>query len=285
MSKKGKKTAVKEKEEEGQKKESREESASEEREKTRKKTASRREVDVDSWIERNIDEVVSRAGLDYLSLDRELWFEVLRDVLADLYGSTTSYKSADDITKRLVRSSERVLPVIAARLAHVLDNPSADQLEFIVVNIGDAVLDLAPRIYTWIGRSGRKDLLGTLKYKWSSTWSRTRTPVLPIACPRCGFNSLMPDLTCIVCGHSTTEKELKESIGFSSRLRELLNSVDCSELKKLANYDYVLVNDIEIKPPSFNRLPIDVEVYLSKTDKEMVREAYRSRCSSSEATQ
>ncbi len=252
--------------------------AGEEREKVRKRTASRREVDLESWIERNVDEVVSRAGLDYLGLDREVWLEVLRDLLAELYGSTSSYKSAEDVAKRFVRSSDRVLPVVAARLAQLLEKPSEDLLEFIVTNIGDAVLDLAPKIYSWIVKLKREDLLGTLKYKWGTAWTRNRTPMLPVACPRCGFNSLMPDLACLVCGASVSERELKESMDFSGRLRELLSQTDCSELGSMVKYDYVLVNNIEVKPPTRGRLPIDVEVYLSEAERGLVREEYKSRC-------
>ncbi|MEM1918377.1 MAG: hypothetical protein QW504_06830, partial [Sulfolobales archaeon] len=76
-----------------------EESAKQNREKTKKqaeekkeepsrKPSSKREVDLDSWIEKNIDEVVSRAGLDYLGINRESWIEILKDVLVELYGST-----------------------------------------------------------------------------------------------------------------------------------------------------------------------------------------------------
>lgn len=250
----------------------------EEREKPRKKASSKKEVDLESWIEKNIDEVVSRAGLDYLNLNKELWTEVLRDIIVDIYGSTSSYKSAEDIAKRLVRNSEKIFPALATRLAHLLENPSVDQLEFIVINIGDAVLELAPRVYSWVSKLGRSDLLGILKHKWGVAWSRFRTPVLPVACPKCGFNSLMPDLVCLVCGVSVQEKELKEFVNFGNKLAETLSSISCSELGDLLKYDYILINDLEIKSPSTSRLPVDIEVYLSKSEKELVKREYQSRC-------
>lgn len=212
-------------------------------------------------------------------MSRELWLETLSDLIAELYGSASSYKSAEDVAKRLMRNSDRILPIIATRLAQILESPSLDQLEFIVTNVGDSILEMAPRIYDWIKRLDRGDLLGTLKYKWSVVWAKTRTPILPAACPRCGFNSLMPDLVCLVCGASISERELKTAIDFSSKLVEALSSMDCSELKSLLNYDYVLVNDLEVKSPAGNRLPVDIEVYLSRPEKELVREAYLSRCS------
>ncbi|MCX8184755.1 MAG: hypothetical protein RMI56_00950 [Sulfolobales archaeon] len=285
MPKKSGKTAARERKADKSRERKEERNVSKEsQENLSRKSASRKEVDLDSWIEKNIDELVSRAGLDYLGLSRELWIEVLRDIATDLYGSTTSYKTADEVARKLVRNSERVFPVLASRLAQILVSPSIDQLEFVVTNIGEAVLGLAPKIYTWLSKSSRSDLLEILRYKWASTWSRTKTSLLPAACPKCGFNSLMPDLACLVCGASITEKELKTSIDFSDRLRELLNSMDCSELRDLVNYDYVLVNDIEIKPPSASRLPVDIEVYLNRAERELVREAYRSRCLSSEIT-
>ncbi|MEM1698820.1 MAG: hypothetical protein QXT76_05120 [Sulfolobales archaeon] len=266
-----------------------EESAKQNREKTKKqaeekkeepsrKPSSKREVDLDSWIEKNIDEVVSRAGLDYLGINRESWIEILKDVLVELYGSTSSYKSAEDIAKRLTRNSDKLFPVIATRLAHLLEDPSADQLEFIVAYVGDSVLELAPRIYRWVAKSGRRDLLDSLKYKWGTAWSKTRTPVLPVACPRCGFNSLMPDLVCLICGASVPEKEVKVFTNFHDRFMEALLSMECSELEKMLRYDYVLMNDLEVKLPSGSRLPIDIEVYLSKSEKELVRNIFQSRC-------
>ncbi|MEM2006306.1 MAG: hypothetical protein QXG17_03360 [Sulfolobales archaeon] len=251
----------------------------EKKEELRKKPSSKREVDLESWIEKNIDEVVSRAGLDYLGINRELWVEVLKDILVELYGSTSSYKSAEDIAKRLTRNSDKVFPVIVARLTNLLENPSADQLEFIVAYVGDPILELAPKIYHWIVRLGRSDLLDSLRYKWGVAWSKTRTPVLPVACPRCGFNSLMPDLVCLICGATVSEKEVKVSTNFCNRLMEVLLSLDCSELGKMLKYDYVLMNDLEIKLPSGNRLPVDIEVFLNKSEKEMVKKIYQSRCS------
>jgi hypothetical protein len=250
---------------------------------SRKKSTSRKEVDLDSWIDRNIDEVISRAGLDYLGLKKETWVDVLKDILVDLYGSTSSYKSVDDIVRRLLRNSDRVFPAIATRLAHVLDNPSPDQLEFIASNVGDSILELAPKIYGWLTKLGRNDLLGTLRFKWRTAWSRSRTAVLPVACPKCGFNALMPDLVCLVCGFSVSEGELKKHISFTEKLKEFLNSLDCQELAKLLKYDYVLVNDLGVKHPAGDRSPIDIEVFLSKSEKDLVREAYGSRCLS-EAT-
>ena len=244
---------------------------------SRRKT-SRRGVDLESWVERNIDEVVLRSGLDYLSLSRDRWLEVLRDILEELYGSTTSYKSAEDVAKRLVRNSDRVFPVVASRLAYVIEKPTVDQLEFIVSNVGDAVLDLAPKLYRWAVEVGREDLLGTLRYKWASTWSKLRTPILPVRCPRCSFNSVMPDLSCAVCEALVSEKELKSSVDLSRRLEELARSTTCSELEGLLRYDYVLVNDLEVKPPSANRLAVDVEIYLGREEKNLLRRVYEERC-------
>lgn len=243
-----------------------------------KKPSSRREVDVEVWIEKNIDEVVARSGLDYLGISREVWIEVLRDLLVDLYGSTSSYKSAEDVAKRLVRNAERVMPIVAARLAHALDNPSPDQVEFIVINITDSILELAPKLHSWVAKLGKTDLLSILKAKWSAAWSRSKTPLLPVACPRCGFNSLMPDLTCLVCGASVTEGELKNYLDFSHRILDISSSTSCEELREFLRYDYVLVNDLELKPPSASRLPIDIEVYLGRADKEILKKSFESRC-------
>ncbi len=254
------------------------ESSSDSTKKKRKSSRKRRTINIDSWIDRHIDEVISMTGLDLLGLSREQYLELLKDLIIQLYGSLTSYTKASVLAKRFLRYRDRVYPVIAARLASMLDEFNDTQLEFIVFNIGDEVLGLAPKLYEYLRRRGRDDLISILRGKWARAWINRRSKVLPTECPRCGFNSLMPDLTCLVCGSSITEKELKEKLGFESMLKDFVRLASCEELREVIKRGYVLVNNMGIVPPSLPRTRVDIEVYLSGKELNIVKGAYRDKC-------
>jgi len=242
------------------------------------KPKKKREVNLDNWIEKYIDNIVSFTGLELLGLTHEQYVELLKDIIIQLYGSTSSYTKAEVIAKRFMRYSSRVYPVIASRLTAQLSKFTPTQLEFIAYHIGDAILGLAPKIYAEAKRAGREDLLHVLRSKWASAWLKNKLPVLPVECPRCGFNSLMPDLSCLVCGANVTEKEVKEQISFREMLKDFIDSLTCEQLRDLMKYDYTLVNGLGLKHPRDKRTPIDIEIYLSNVEREIVRMSYSSRC-------
>ncbi len=242
------------------------------------KPRKRREVNLDNWVEKHIDSIVSLTGLELLGLTREQYIDLLKDIIIQLYGSTSSYAKAEVIAKRFMRYSERVYPIIASRLTMQLSKFTPTQLEFIVYNIGDSILGLAPKIYVEVKKAGRDDLLQILRNKWANMWLKNKLPVLPTECPKCGFNALMPDLSCLVCGASVSEREVKERINFKEALADFVSSLTCEQLSDLIKYDYILVNGLGLKHPKERRTPIDVEIYLSRSEKEIVRREYLSRC-------
>ncbi len=246
--------------------------------KTTRRTRRRREINLDAWIEKHIDEFVSSTGLDLLNLSREQYIEILKDIIIQLYGSTSSYTKVDVLVKRFQRYSDRIYPVIAARIASLLDKLSEDQLEFVILNIGDEVLSLASKLYEHARRFGRDDLINILKTKWSNAWVKRRTEILPAECPKCGFNALMPDLTCLVCNSVVNDKTLKEFIKFTNGLKELISILSCDELREIMRRGYVLVNGLGLKPPNSERSPIDIEIYLTNKEMELVKGMYKDRC-------
>ncbi len=257
----------------------------EEREAKKKprKKSKRREVNLERWIEKYIEKIVELSGLDMLELTKEEYVELLSDLIEMLYGSRTSYTKAEVLVKRMNRYRDRVYPLIAARLLGIKDHLTEAQLEFVVYNIEDAVLAAAPRLYAEVRRYGREDLADVLRYKWMKHWMRKRTQVLPIKCPYCGFHSVMPDMTCLVCGAVISERRLKESMNFKELLEYFLDSLGCEELRTLLNYDYVLANSLGLKHPKERRTPVDVEIYLTRSEKELIRKKLGERCGNEEA--
>ncbi len=238
----------------------------------------KKEVNLDNWIEKYIDKIVSLTGLELLGLTHEQYIDLLRDIIVQLYGSTTSYTKAEIVAKRFMRYSERVYPIIASRLTVQLNRFNPTQLEFIVYHIGDSILGLAPKIYAEVKKARREDLLQILRNKWANAWLKNKLPILPVECPKCGFNALMPDLSCLVCSANVSEKEVKERMNFKEVFIEFINSLTCEQLSDLVRYDYVLVNGLGLKHPKEKRAPIDVEIYLSRVEREIVRKKYLSKC-------
>lgn len=246
------------------------------------KKSKRREINIERWIDKYIEKIVELSGLDMLGLAKEEYKELLSDLIEMLYGSRTSYTKAEVLVKRMNRYRDRVYPLIAARLLGVRESLTEAQLEFVVHNIEDAVLAAAPRLYAEVKRYDREDLADVLRYKWMKHWMKKRTQVLPIKCPYCGFHSVMPDMTCLVCGAVISESRLKKSMNFTELLGYFLDSLGCEELRTLLHYDYVLVNSLGIRHPKERRTPVDVEIYLTRSEKELIRKKLGEKCGNEE---
>ncbi len=244
-----------------------------------RKTKKKREVNIEAWIDKYVMDFVSLTGLDILGLTKEQYKELLSDILIELYGSLTSYSNVKVIAKRYLRARDKINEVIAARLAFMLSELTPEQLEFIAFNVGiDTALSVIPRIYGFLKKLGRNDLLNTLRVKWRNSWLKKKYGVLPPQCPRCGFNSLMPDLTCLVCGALVREKDIIESKEFQVKFMELIQGLDCAGLRALLKHDIILYNDNEVKPPTQEKLPVDVEVYIPQSLKSIIRSELREKC-------
>ncbi len=243
-----------------------------------KSSRKKKSINIDSWIDKYIMDFVSLIGLDILGLGKKAYKELLSDIMIELYGSLTSYTNVKTLAKRYLRNRRLLDEVIASRLAMTLDKFTEEQLEFIVYNISDSVLNLAPKIYEEIKRLGRNDLATLLRVKWANAWLKIKKTSLPLECPKCGFNAVMPDLTCLVCNSVLKESEVKQHANFLSSFKMFIDDLQCEDLKRLLNYDYVLMNGAGIKLPWERKEPIDVEIFLSDVEKKLLKEEYKLRC-------
>jgi hypothetical protein len=244
---------------------------------TKKKV--KKEADVNGWLDKNVDELVSALGLEYLGLSRDEYLEILRRPVELLYGSPTTKPDVETIVKRFRRFSENVYPLIAVALLNLKEDLKSEHLDFIVNNIGKAVLEYAPKLYKEAVRLGREDVLPTLRRLWRIAWIEQHSKTLPVTCPKCLFNSLTKDMYCLVCGSVVTEKQLKEFLDFRELLKNYVNSVSCEELRELTRYDYVLLNNNGIKhPKELREEGVDIEVLLSNDEKTLIKQKYRELC-------
>lgn len=239
----------------------------------------RKEVDIDSWLDKNIDSLVSSLGLEFLGLSREEYLEILKHPVELLYGSTTSRPDVQTIVKRFRRYADNVYPLIALGLLNIREELSADHIEFVVNYIGKAILGVAPKLYREVIRLGKEEVLPLLRRLWRIAWIEQRSKILPVTCPKCLFNSLVKDMQCLVCGSVISEKSLKEFLDFSNTLNNYIRSLPCSDLSQLIRYDYIVINGNGLKHPKEVREEgIDIEILLDEKDKTLIRKAYRELC-------
>ncbi|ADM27995.1 conserved hypothetical protein [Ignisphaera aggregans DSM 17230] len=230
----------------------------------------KRYVDTEEWVSRHLSELISLLGLEFLELNEDEYVVLLTRVVEMLRGESSTL-DIDTIARRFRRNIEYIYPVIARTLLELRERLSVQQLEFVVNYIGDAVLGYAPRLYSEAIKLGRNDLVERLREIWRKWWVAKKHPILPVVCPVCGFNSLMPDMNCIICGSNISEKQLKEYINFGELLKEFAKSSDIESIKKALSYGYVYVNSLGIKAPSEHRDVLDIEVLLSNEEKELLR--------------
>ncbi|MEM1542233.1 MAG: hypothetical protein QW101_05125 [Ignisphaera sp.] len=233
-------------------------------------SSSKKYVDTESWVEKHLDELIDIFNLNMLELDREE-AKAVAIKLVDILRGESSTLDKDTIKRRFSRYAQNMYQIIAQSVLELRESLSIVQLEFIVNNIGELVLGYAPRLYREAMEYGREDLIDIVRASWRAYWISKKYSMLPVECPRCKFNSLMPDLTCIVCGSTVSEEELKRSIDFEKILKELINLYSEEDVKKTIVYGYLYINSLGLKPPTHERDKLDIEVALNTKEKEILK--------------
>jgi hypothetical protein len=136
---------------------------------------------------------------------------------------------------------------------------------------GPWIIQYGDKLYNEINRYGRQDLLNILKYEWNRWWSLTKGAELPPQCPKCGFNSLMPDYTCIVCRHVATEKEILKSYNFDLYIDNIIRKKDIDLVKKIIEKGYIIISSAGIKDPDSPKGSLDLEVHLDHKSKNRLK--------------
>jgi len=201
-------------------------------------------IDIGGIVEKYYNDFYEALGLESLSINEKLGKELIKSVL-DMIITSSSYKpSLDVLLKRISRHRREINKLISATLLESLSNFNIEQLEFII-NYGEEVtIPYISELYKHALKYGREDLVGYLRYLWDKYGRKS-----PIQCPKCGFYSIMPDLSCIVCGYIVSEDYIREKLGFSEKFNEYLSNTSVARLREIMDLGFVLVSDIDIKSP------------------------------------
>ncbi len=200
-------------------------------------------------------------GLDLYGIDDRVLRDVLEPIVMDIV-QQVSRPNPDSIVKRVVAGKQQFLKGLAARLIELGESLTREQLDFILMNAPELAGRAAPLLYHVAVKLGAGYAVEALRDLWQVYGQPTVAP-----CPRCGFKSLTPDYTCVVCGASVGEEEFKSYVGFRSLLKRLALRAPRLAVEA-ARAGYVYYEDGEVKAPSEPHSPLAIQVYLGRGERE-----------------
>ncbi|MCX8196515.1 MAG: hypothetical protein N3F67_05525 [Acidilobaceae archaeon] len=234
-----------------------------ERKKTRGKKRKEEEEEIREVIRKIAEGLVKRLDMEGLVRAEELK-ELVETVVYDMVERGRKVEE-EAVIRKLEERKEHVYKYVASKLIAGERELDFKLAEFLIYRVPELAGKAAPRLYP----EAKKDpgLLSTLK----SLWERHGIP-LPLPCPRCGFRSLTPDLSCVICGAAPSEEEVKRYMNFEEELRRAALRWHESLIAEALNAGYVYY-DGEVKPPSMGRG--GAVIHLNRKEKALLRELLR----------
>jgi len=229
-------------------------------------------VDVESLSRDAAGMLVERLGLEYYGLSAEAILDIVQDIVQGILASRTTKPSAEDIVRNVLRNKESFLKAVAAKFLERGPPYSVEQLELIIGSAPDLAGRAVPLLYQEAKRLGAHHLIEALRDLWRQYGRPT-----PVRCPRCGFYAVTPDLTCMVCGASLSEEEVKASIGFERLLENFARGSEPGLVMEVLRAGYVILDD-EVKPPSMRRPgEFGIQLFLNSREKRILEEVLERR--------
>ena len=216
-------------------------------------------------------QLISRLGLDYIGLTEEELASIIEPIIADIVSNRSTKPTVEPIANRLVRAKTQLYKVIAASLVE-RDEFTLEQLEFIVSYAPETAGRLAPKLYRAAVKLNAEHIVDSLRHLW-----RQYGLDMPLQCPICGFNSLTPDLQCIVCGAQPEEKDIKKYNMVNQRLEAWAREEHPRLVREAIDTGYIYVDYEGIKPPSMGTSRTATKLYLSRREREMITRILESR--------
>jgi len=216
-------------------------------------------------------EVYSRLGLSLVGITEEEVRDIIEDIVRGIFESRSTRPTMRSLVKRIMSAEKMVKKMVAYKIYSEREELTLEQVEFMVYYAPELAGKAAPALYRIAVASGAEHLLPALR----SLWSRYGKPT-PYICPRCGFNSLLPDLVCTVCGSSVSESEYKDYIGFREALARFADNSPEPLAREVLQAGFVVYDGMEIRPPSMGDRR-SMELYLTRDEKLMLRARLRNR--------
>ncbi|ADV65332.1 hypothetical protein [Desulfurococcus mucosus] len=232
--------------------------------------------DVERVVEEVLDQVYMQLGLGELDLGEETARTIAREIAEMVVSSYASKPSPDSILRKIQRSREQVNEYIAGRILEMIEKPGPLTLEFLVSNGGRAILREVGRIYKLLSEYNRLDLVDALQNLWNKYGGKGM-----VRCPKCGFNSVSPDYTCIVCGSPVPEKHVREELGFAEKFKQYVKAASIAELREVLDAGFLLADAYGVYNPRSmsirgRKTPL-YPIYLKRSEVGFIIEEINSR--------
>ncbi|MGC9181774.1 hypothetical protein WLZ34_04705 [Thermogladius sp. KZ2Tp1] len=213
-------------------------------------------------------------GLSQLGLDEETSKKIVLEVLDFVTQGLSSKPDVDTVLRRIKRFKPQVDELVSAKMLELIKRPTREQLEYIVYSGGRAAIAEVGRLYKLAKEYGREDLIATLQYLWTKYGIRS-----PVQCPKCGFNSVMPDYSCLVCGAVVTEKYVRDALDFSDKLNSFVKTASVGELRLAVERGYVLLGEDGVYHPLYRppKPTVMFQVYLKSDEVALIVEEIEGR--------
>ncbi len=228
---------------------------------------SRGKFNPDPLVEDVTNRLMEYRGYSIIGIPREIVASMIREIVLDLASQMATKPKPDPVFNRIKRNIAGFEKALAAKLLEKTEEPRGDVLEFIITRNPELAVKAAPRLYPLLKRVNRGDLVEVLRDLWNSS-----PRGFPLVCPRCGFRSLTPDFTCVVCGYTAREEEVKEANNFEEKLSELMERLDSKSLEMLLQKGFVYVlPDGRLDVGDKAETQSSPVIFLSKSERELVR--------------
>ncbi len=239
--------------------------------KTKKPARKKWTFDVESAADEISRILVERWGLDVSGVTPDFIRDIVADIVGGIVENRATKPTIESLVKNLERNKRMVLKAIAAKFVE-LEDLSVEQLEFILAYAPEIAGKAAPHLYRIAKGKGADHVIEALRVLWVQYGNPTR-----IECPYCGFNSVTPDLYCMICRREVRESDLKGKIGFRGLLEMFASTAPLSLVQEVLSSGFVLY-DGEIKPPSMRpQSPGAVELFLTSEEKKLVSRIVEKR--------
>jgi RNAse (barnase) inhibitor barstar len=233
------------------------------------KISKRKSFDIDSWIDERLNDLAVKLEIEYLNLDKNLLKDIIKRIV-ELLWEEDKRPDMDRLSNRIKRNIERLRTIIAQMIIESGVSLSNEMLEYVTTSAGPWILSYASSLYKIAKDRGREDLINIMRGAWVKWWIQIRGTEIPPECPRCKFNSLMSDGTCIVCGYTPSASELLKYNNFDLYVDNLIKKGDLNRAKLILEKGYVIISSTGIKSPDEERYKFDIEVHLPTTYKEKI---------------
>lgn len=125
-------------------------------------------------------------------------------------------------------------------------------MEFIAIYGGKIALSEMEKLYKLAVNYSREDIVNSLRHAWNSVG-----PKGMVTCPKCGFNSISTDKSCLICGAVVSDEYIKSSLDFNEKFELYLKTASVAEINETLQLGYVLLGKKGVYSPRSHRAKVE----------------------------